>query len=104
MGGSLPRIPKIAQQPQKTSPTPSDRLSGLLASGLSVKPAVDTSSQPRANDEKDKTTSSQTGLLASSLSVKPATETSTFSAKPRAPDPPPQDRLSGLLASGISVT
>ena len=103
--GSLPRIPKIAQQPQKGSPTPSDRLSGLLASGLSVKPAVDTtSSQPRANDEKDKTTSSQTSPLASV--VKPATETSTFSAKPRAPDPgpPPQDRLSGLLASGISVT
>jgi len=104
--GSLPRIPKIAQQPQKASPAPSDRLSGLLASGLSVKPAVDTTSQPRANDEKDKTTSSQTSLLATGLSVKPATETSTFSAKPRAPDPspPPQDRLSGLLASGISVT
>merc|ERR1712209_381613 len=72
--GSLPRIPKIAQQPQKASPAPSDRLSSLLASGLSVKPAVDSTSQPRANDEKEKTTSSQTSLLASGLSVKPATE------------------------------
>merc|ERR1719150_41644 len=104
-GVNVPPKQGRSGDPSSSAPPP-DRLSGLLGSGLSVKPAVDTTSKPRANDEKDKTTSSQNSLLASGLSVKPATETSTFSAKPRAldPGPPPQDRLSGLLASGISVT
>ena len=98
----------------KASVAPSDRLSGLLASGLSVKPAVEISGPPRATDEKHETTPSQpdrlSGLLASGISVKPTTEISNPPSKPRAPDPtkapgaPPTDRLSGLLASGLSVT
>ena len=103
--------PKTAPaESTKASVAPSDRLSGLLASGLSVKPAVEISGPPRAADEKQETTPSQpdrlSGLIASGISVKPTTET----PKPRAPDPtkgpgaPPADRLSGLLASGLSVT
>merc|ERR1712037_346113 len=116
MGSGLSVIPasnNVGPAP-KTQPAESskasDRLSGLLASGLSVKPAVEISGPPRAADEKQETTPSQpdrlSGLLASGISVKPTTEPS----KPRAPDPtkgpgaPPADRLSGLLASGLSVT
>merc|ERR1712107_268497 len=71
-GVNVPPKPGRSGDPSSSAPPP-DRLSSLLASGLSVKPAVDTNSQPRANDEKDKTTSLQASLLAPGLSVKPAT-------------------------------
>ena len=97
----------------KSTPPQPDRLSGLLASGLSVKPAS-TSLEPPAPKtrpaEPAKPSSAPndrlSGLLAAGLSVKPAVE---ISGPPRATDEKEDttssqpDRLSGLLASGLSV-
>jgi len=89
-------------------PSP-DRLSGLLASGLSVMPAsgLAPKTAPAESTKASVAPSDRlSGLLASGLSVKPAVE---ISGPPRAADekqettPSQPDRLSGLLASGISV-
>ena len=92
-------------------PSP-DRLSGLLASGLSVMPASNSiglapKTQPPESAKASVAPSDRlSGLLASGLSVKPAVE---ISGPPRATDEKEDttssqpDRLSGLLASGLSV-
>ena len=108
---TLPPKPRPAEPSTAVAPPP-DRLSGLLASGLSVMPASNSlgpapKTQPAESAKASVAPSDRlSGLLASGLSVKPAVE---ISGPPRATDekqettPSQPDRLSGLLASGISV-
>ena len=111
---SSPSTPPPKPKPSTTDVAPStDRLSGLLASGLSVMPASNNigpapKTQPAESAKASVAPSDRlSGLLASGLSVKPAVEIS--GPPPRATDekqestPSQPDRLSGLLASGISV-
>jgi len=91
----------------------SDRLSGLLASGLSVMPASNSIGLASPKTQPDESTKASvapsdrlSGLLASWLSVKPALEIpgpSRATDEKQETTPSQPDRLSGLLASGISV-
>ena len=106
---TLPPKSRPAAEPSTAVAPSPDRLSGLLASGLSVMPAsgLAPKTAPAESTKASVAPSDRlSGLLASGLSVKPAVE---ISGPPRAADekqettPSQPDRLSGLLASGISV-